>query len=230
MPRQAAVLVTPEPSRRSRFALRLSVSALAIGLAAMRVPAAAAQRTAAAQAAVLTLSPGDAIKLVVWKAPELNGEFVVAPDGSLAHPAFPALFVAGVPLVRVQAILDSAARAENVAARVVMQPMLRVVVGGEVVTPNLYHYPAGTSIAEALVMAGGHTARADMSRLVVIRNGHTDRYDLTDPSTPAASVAVSSGDQLLLGRSTDAFHERVLPFATLLAAVASIATLVVRVR
>lgn len=188
----------------------------------------AASVTATTAAASLTLTPGDAVRLSVWRAPELNGEFVVAPNGTLAHPAFPGLFVAGLPLSRVQAMLDSAARLENVGAQVIMQPLLHVVIDGEVRSPNLYRYPAGTSIAEALAMSGGRTERANSHRLQLVRRGQSTWFDLTDPGGPATRSPIESGDQLLLPRARRSFVDAATPYLSFVAAAASIAVLTLR--
>jgi protein involved in polysaccharide export with SLBB domain len=188
------------------------------------------QQSAIAAAPTLLLRPGDAIKLTVWKVPELSGEFPVAPDGTLAHPAFSSMVVAGVPLQRVQRMLDSAARVENIGARVVMQPLLHVVVSGEVRAPNLYKFPAGTSVYEAVILAGGRTERADMTRLELLRNGRSTAFDLTDAGGPASRAPVMSGDQLLLDRGADSFRESVLPLLSIVGTVASVMTLILRAR
>lgn len=200
---------------------------LALAFVALGGSAARAQM-AASQAASLTLRPGDALKLSVWMAKELDGEYFVAPDGTLAHPAFRGLVVTGVSMTRLQDKLDSAARAvSNVGANATFQPLLRVIVDGEVRAPNLYRLPAGTSVAEAVVLAGGRTDRANTRRLALVRDGATTYYDLSDPSGPASRLALQSGDQLLLERRRS-FGETILPLTSVLGAAASIATLVLR--
>jgi polysaccharide export outer membrane protein len=206
------------------------VCAVAIAVLSWVPGAVRAQQLAGVPAANLVLRPGDSIKLTVWKVPELNGEFPVAPDGTLAHPAFPTLVVAGVPLQRVQRMLDSAARVENVGARVVMQPLLHVVVSGEVRSPNLYKFPAGTSVFEAVVLAGGRTERANLSRLELFRNGESILFDLTDASGPATRAGIMSGDQMRLDREASSFRESVLPLLTVVGTLASITTLILRHR
>ena len=218
--------LAPSIVRRPRA--RTLALAGVLALLTTGAPSFVGAQQAASAAADLQLQPGDAVKLSVWRAPELSGEFPVAADGSLAHPAFPSLLVAGVPLRRVQTMLDSAVRVENVGARVVMQPMLRVIVGGEVGVPNLYHFPAGTSVAEAIVLAGGHTDRADLRKLTLVRNGTAMVYDITDPAGPATHTAVVSGDQLVLQRRRASFRETILPVAQMLGSAASIAVLIIR--
>lgn len=204
--------------------------ALAVAVLASTPRVGHAQQTASSAASTLTLRPGDSIKLTVWKVPELSGEYPVAPDGTIAHPAFPSLVVAGVPLPRVQRMLDSAARVENVGARVVMQPLLHVVVSGEVRSPNLYKFPAGTSVFEAVILAGGRTERAKMSHLELFRGGQTTVFNLTESAGPATHSPIMSGDQLLLDREGSTFRESILPLLSVVGTLASVATLIVRAR
>src|SRR4051812_5763503 len=73
------------------FASRLMRSLLAaLALAPLvlflSVPASAQEpRTSAAQA---VLTPGDSVRIEVWRKPEFSGDFVVAPDGTITHPLF----------------------------------------------------------------------------------------------------------------------------------------------
>ena len=49
------------------------------------------------------LSPGDSVRIVVWRKPEFSGDFVVATDGSVTHPLFKDVKIAGVPLATAEA-------------------------------------------------------------------------------------------------------------------------------
>lgn len=189
-----------------------------------------AQSSLAESTAALTLQPGDALKVTVWKVPELNGEFPVAPDGTLAHPAFPTLVVAGVPLSQLQVKLDSVVKLENTNARAVLQPMLHITVGGEVSSPNLYRHPAGTTIAQAIVLAGGANDQGNLHRVRLVRGGTETYLDLLETAGPATRMPVASGDALFIERRGRSFRESILPFISVLGTAASIANLIIRSR
>src|SRR5690349_4287754 len=36
----------------------------------------------------VVLAPGDSVRVVVWRKPELSGDFIIAPDGSITHPLY----------------------------------------------------------------------------------------------------------------------------------------------
>lgn len=225
----ASVVARWCPSRR-RLVAAATEALLALLLLAAHAVSVPAQSIAPPEDAALVLRPGDAVKLTVWKAPEFDGEFVVLPNGTLAHPYLRDVVVAGVPLRDAQAALEERVKTQSQLAQVVMQPLLRVVVGGEVRTPNVYRYPAGTSVAEAIVLAGGTTERANARGLVLIRDGRSVALDLTDPTGPATRMAIASGDRLQLPRRGGSFRETVLPYVSVLGAAASIATLFIRAR
>src|SRR5215218_9301245 len=44
------------------------------------------------------LRPGDAVQITVFRKPELSGEFTISASGSIDHPLYQAVPVAGVPL------------------------------------------------------------------------------------------------------------------------------------
>src|SRR5205085_1456505 len=51
----------------------------------------------------VVLAPGDSVRLVVWRKPEMSGDFIVAPDGSITHPLYRAVRVGGVPFATAEA-------------------------------------------------------------------------------------------------------------------------------
>lgn len=199
---------------------RTALCAVAMVLAA--APARAQRTMGILDTTVPTLHAGDKVKVTVWRAPDLSGEFIVAPDGMLEHPAFVDLYVIGVPMPRVRAMLDSAVRTENVNARAVIQPEFRVAITGAIMKPDLYYLPAGTPIIEAVAQAGGPTPAGEPGHLELIRNGQRAVFDLTDASGPASRVTVESGDQLVMAQRSDALRSSLMPLASVLSALAGV--------
>src|SRR5919106_5969700 len=101
------------------------------------------------------LRVGDALRITVWRQPELSGEFVVAPDSTLVHPVYQAVQVAGAPLPVVKERLRSLLVTYDQDVRLVVEPLFPVTVAGEVRQPNLYRVPQGTTFAQAGAPAGG---------------------------------------------------------------------------
>jgi protein involved in polysaccharide export with SLBB domain len=112
--------------------------------------------------------------------------------------------------------------------RFVIQPLLRVSVGGEVRQPSLYTLPPETSIAEAVALAGGATERGRMDRVRLFRDGAEFRVDLTEPQGGLAQAPIRSGDQIFVQRRVSVFRDYIAPAGSITAALASIISLALR--
>jgi protein involved in polysaccharide export with SLBB domain len=198
--------------------------------AASWAPAAYAQSgagsTAPAPAAVLR--PGDAVRVAVWQRDDLSGEFAIMGDGRIAHPILRDTVVAGIPFDQVVHRLSELLRAFHGDVRFVLEPLVRVSVGGEVRQPSLYHLPTDMSIAYAVARAGGPTERGRLDRVQFIRDGAIQIVDLTDPANHLAHTPLRSGDQILVGRRRDILREYVGPLASVASAVAVLLNVVLR--
>ena len=165
------------------------------------------------------LSPGDPVRVKVWREPELSGDFVVTPEGTLDHPRFDTVQVAGVPLQVARARLRAFLSKEYTDPLIILEPMLRVAVQGEVRQPSLYPMSRSTTVGQAIAIAGGPTDRGKLNEVRLVRGKEQLRLDLTKPSASDASMLVRSGDQLYVGRRGASFFRDVLtPFASLTAA------------
>lgn len=172
--------------------------------------------------AVASLRPGDALRITVFRNTELSGEFVVALDGSLRHPLYRGVQVAGIPLPSVETQLRAFIRRFVTAdSLLVIEPLFRVAVGGDVVRPNVYTLPPETSIAQAVALAGGPTERGRRDRVLLVRDGSQTAVDLRGARAEGRTL-VRSGDEILVERQRSAFRDVIAPAATLLGATAAI--------
>jgi polysaccharide export outer membrane protein len=105
----------------------------------------------------LVLRPGDVSRLTVWESPSFSGEIEVAPDGTLHHPRFNRVAVAGIPLDIVRARIITCLSDHQREPAVDIKPLARIVVSGEVRTPRVYLLPPETTVADAAVKAGSPT-------------------------------------------------------------------------
>jgi protein involved in polysaccharide export with SLBB domain len=218
--------------------MRIDVSSRAWVLRLLAMAGLAATRALPAQElpqvdGAALLSSGDSVRITVWRRPELSGEFVVAPDGSVTHPLYRAVKVGGVPL---------AAAEENVRVfltrfednpQFVVEPLLRVALEGEVNRPNLYAMRPQTTIAEALARAGGPTQYGRTDRVLVLRADGSGQHqqitvDLAHPETGATRMPIRSGDQITVERRRSAFRDVILPALNVVGSVAAVGLLIVR--
>jgi protein involved in polysaccharide export with SLBB domain len=186
--------------------------------------AAAAQELESTAAA---LNPGDAVRITVWRKPDLSGEFFVGSDSSIAHPFYSELKVAGVPFaVATERVKQFVRRVE--ASPVLVEPLYQVMILGEVRNPRLYPVRPEVTIAQALGVAGGTTERAEVRRVQLLRGGQTFVVDLTQAQGGRAQSTIRSGDQIIVPRRTSVFRDYIAPLASVTSAVVAVANLVIR--
>jgi protein involved in polysaccharide export with SLBB domain len=176
-----------------------------------------------------TLAPGDMVRIAVWRRPELSGDFIVAPDSSITHPLMREVKVAGVPFGTVENRVHAFLLKFDANPAFVISPLLRVFIGGEVRAPNVYSVPPGTTVAQAIGLAGGPTDRAELERVILERRQSRTVLDLAAES-PSAMVEVRSGDQVLISRRRSVFTDIVAPAASVIGAAAAIVSVIVQLR
>lgn len=194
---------------------------LALALLARGAMVEAQEQPAAAAPVVLT--PGDLVRITVWQNPDLSGEFIVTPEGSLSHPLYQTIQVVGVPLPVAKVRLhDFLAETFTKDPLLTVEPLFRVSVGGEVRSPNLYTVPRGTTVAQAVALAGGVTERGKASKVRLLRRGSSSMVDLTRVGADSAAGQLASGDQVIVSRSHSFVRDFLAPFASLTSVVLSI--------
>jgi polysaccharide export outer membrane protein len=168
------------------------------------------------------LGPGDVVRITVWRRPELSGEFAVAADSSIAHPLYRAVKVAGLPAATVEGRLREFLTRFEENPQLVIEPLLRVAVSGEVRLPSLYMLRPSTSIAQAIAQAGGYTERGRPESVLLVRNGRRLVLDLTRPETRQGQMPIRSGDEIVVEQRQSFFRNVIVPAATILGATASV--------
>jgi polysaccharide export outer membrane protein len=194
----------------------------------LATPAASAQSARLDTTAVL--APGDLVRIAVWTRPDLSGEFVVAPDGSIAHPLYRAVKVAGIPLPMIEERIRTFLAGMESNPTLFVYPLLRIFVGGEVRSPNVYTVPPGTTVAQAVSLAGGPTGSGKMEKVQVTREPGSFTVDLTKPDPAIARTEIRSGDRIMVGRRRAFLQDVVAPAASITAATAALIGIVLQLR
>jgi len=168
------------------------------------------------------LRAGDVVRVQVWRQPELSGEFSITEQGVVAHPLYREVTAAGRPLPEVTEALRIYLGRFETDPNLVVEPLFRVSVGGEVRQPTVHLLRPGTTVAEAVASSGGFSERAAANR-VILRRGNADyRIDLTDATSELPGTTIRSGDQILVERERAIFREYVLPVISVAGSIASI--------
>lgn len=203
--------------------------AVATLLAAMILgPGARAQTRIGPARDSLVLRPGDALRITVWRNPELSGEFAISGDGSITHPLYRSVRVTGIPLTAAESRIRTFLLQLENSPEFVVEPLLHVAIGGEVVRPNLYTLRPETSVADAVAGAGGPTDRGRRDRVRLLRDGGESVLDLTKPQAGMAAMPIRSGDQILVDRKRAVFRETLGPIITVAGATAAILNVILR--
>src|SRR5919112_4737812 len=165
---------------RSARSMRIPALFSLLALVVLSVPVAA--QDSRPQGGQSMLTPGDSVRIVVWRRPEFSGDFVVAPNGSVTHPLYRTVQVGGVPFATAEANLRRFLSRFEENPEFVMEPLVRVAVSGEVDRPRVYALRPETSIAEAVAVAGGTTRDGNRDRVRVLRSeaGGQQRQLLVD--------------------------------------------------
>jgi polysaccharide biosynthesis/export protein len=185
------------------------------------------QSPATAAAEQVTLSPGDSVRITVWRKPEMSGDFIVGPDGTITHPLYRTVRVGSVPVTTAEAnVRNFLARFEQ-DPQFVLEPLVRIAVSGEVGRPQVFAVRPETSIQEAVAQAGGPNQFAQRDRVRVLRKDPAGRLrefqvSLMDPQSASGTLRVHSGDQIVVDRRKSFFREIFLPVLGVIGSVASI--------
>ena len=208
-----------------RTLLLLSAAAVLTGTAAAQSPAPSAEQ--------VSLAPGDSVRVVVWRKPEMSGDFIVAPDGTITHPLYRAVRVGGVPFSTAESNVRAFLARFEQDPQFVLEPLVRVAVSGEVGRPQVFAVRPETSIADAVAQAGGPNQFANRNRVRVLRRdpGGRERelsVSLMDATGTAANIRVRSGDQIVVDRKKSVFRDIFLPALSVIGTAASVYLVAVR--
>ena len=211
--------------------MRTLTLGLALGLLAMSRPV-SAQDAAGSTQNVLT--PGDSVRIVVWRRPDFSGDYVVATDGTITHPLFRNVKVAGLPFARAEANLRTYLAQFEDNPQFVIEPLIRLAVSGEVTRPIVFAGRPETTVGEAIARAGGPTQYAASNRVRVIRltpSGQQTQLvlNLQDPKGSQGTTALRSGDQIVMDRKKSLFKDVLIPALGIIGSVASLGLLIDRV-
>jgi polysaccharide export outer membrane protein len=208
-----------------RTLLLLSAAAVLTGTATAQSPAPSTEQ--------VTLAPGDSVRVVVWRKPEMSGDFIVAPDGTITHPLYRAVRVGGVPFSTAESNVRAFLARFEQDPQFVLEPLVRVAVSGEVGRPQVFAVRPETSIADAVAQAGGPNQFANRNRVRVLRRdpGGRERelsVSLMDATGTAANIRVRSGDQIVVDRKKSVFRDIFLPALSVIGTAASVYLVAVR--
>jgi polysaccharide export outer membrane protein len=120
------------------------------------------------------LGPDDKISLRVYQDESLNGEFVVAPDGTINFPLIGKVAALGKTCPQLEDALAAKLAAgyirdPSVTCSVLEANSKKIFVLGEVKTPGSFRYEKDMRVVQAVTAAGGFSPLADPSATTLTR-------------------------------------------------------------
>jgi len=171
--------------------------------------------------------PGDRIVLSYISDIPHTDTLVVRAGPTLELPAKASLSLAGVLRSELRDKVQVEVLKYIKAVEIEVTPLTRVGVLGEVAHPGYFALRSDVPIADAIMIAGGPTATADVERSM-IRRGNTE-FRSADETRQAISrgltldqFGLAAGDEIVIGRRRDVLGGSVMPIMGALASVAAI--------
>jgi protein involved in polysaccharide export with SLBB domain len=152
------------------------------------------------------LGPGDALTIQLWGGTTQSIARSIDRDGSIFLPEAGSINIAGLPLGKAQAVIESALKQQYRNAQVVVTVSrlrsVRVYVVGDVQRPGGYDISSLSTPVSALYAAGGPTAAGSLRTLRHYRGKQlvedVDLYDFLLHGIRNGSASFESGDTLLV--------------------------------
>jgi protein involved in polysaccharide export with SLBB domain len=154
----------------------------------------------AAQAGDVRLRAGDQLDLQIKNEPELSGQYVVTPEGAAMLPLVGRVEVAGRPFGEVEATIRSLFEKELADADLLITPLQRVAVLGEVRLPGFQWVDPTATARDAITLSGGFTSSANEGSIYLLRDGSETRFSLEGEEVLEPPLPLRSGDALRVGR------------------------------
>lgn len=168
------------------------------------------------------LRAGDVVQIQVWRQPEYSGEFEITSEGTIVHPLYSELKVAGREIADIEGDLYAFLGQYVEEPNFVVEVFFPVPVGGEVRLPDIYRLRPRATVARVIAIAGGPTRRGRLDRVILRRNGQSHVIDVTDPDIQLRDLEIRSGDEIVVERRVDVFREYIAPTASIVGALAAV--------
>jgi polysaccharide export outer membrane protein len=158
-----------------------------------------------------TVRQGDVLTVVVYNDAARSGTYVINSSGVASMPGIGRLRVAGLTPEQVDRAIYEALLTTYTVPSFSVTIQIRVSVGGEVRSPNIYAVEPGTTLLQLLTVAGGGTERADLRHARVLRDSRAYEVDMESAlnGSHAGNIVLFSNDAVIVGRKRGLTRENV---------------------
>jgi polysaccharide export outer membrane protein len=191
-------------------AIRITAASLwLLGLLAVAAHADSSNKTAPVDAAYL-VQPGDSLTVTVWKEQDLQGDYLVRPDGGLTFPLAGDIEAGGHTVEEIRKVLQTRL------VKYIPDPVItvavkattgsRIFVVGKVNRPGDFPLIRPIDVMQALSLAGGTTPFADVDGIRILRREGGERQvvfrfrydDVRRGRALSQNILLQSGDTVVV--------------------------------
>ena len=147
-----------------------------------------------------TLQPGDGLKLIFFNITDsISGDYYIQDDGTISLPYLGKIVAAGVNTDSLKTEIYDKYSSLYKNPELTILPLIRVNIFGEVKTPGFYYVTGTDKLSDLIAKAGGTTTDADLSDIVITRNGKEIQINgnkIIESGSKLDDIGLQSGDQI----------------------------------
>lgn len=145
-----------------------------------------------------TLKPGDFLRIFVFGAEELTGDFKLDASGNIEIPLIGEIYASGMNKEelkeRITELLVNQGYYNDPKVTIEVIAMQPFFILGEIKNPGSYEYQVDLNVFKAIAIAGGYTPRAVKNKAIIIRKINGDRIEIKatedTPLLPGDSIKI----------------------------------------
>lgn len=145
-----------------------------------------------------TLKPGDFLRIFVFGAEELTGDFKLDASGNIEIPLIGEIYASGMNKEelkeRITELLINQGYYNDPKVTIEVIAMQPFFILGEIKNPGSYEYQVDLNVFKAIAIAGGYTPRAVKNKAIIIRKINGDRIEIKatedTPLLPGDSIKI----------------------------------------
>ena len=172
------------------------------------------------------IRPGDGFKIEVFKHEELSGNFIVHDDGYMYMPLIDTVYVKGLSFGMARKIILSKYSEYLKSPNIIIVPIFKVSILGEVKTPGVYNISGIENVSEIIAIAGGLTDKANPSGAKLLRKGKViakfNIYKATTDELSRRNIKILPQDVIIVSRK---FMPTLQELSVIVSSALSLATL-----
>ena len=153
------------------------------------------------------LNPADGIKITfsnIEDSVSINGNFYIQDDGQIHIPYLGKINTIYKDYSEIEAEIITGYKSLYANSEIVVQPLLKVNISGEITNPGVYYLSGFETLSELFEIAGGETSDANINKILLVRNDNILELDLSsflNGENNLNDIGITSGDKIYLPKN-----------------------------